>query len=174
MDTSIIAQDPSTTTSVTPDEVPSWDELKSLNTALQASLEEANELVATLRGDRDILRDRLRDYTNKVAQDMRVLSDKLIEEANRRNWCDEYDEIVDALNGLFLVLSIDQRTREYEVEVVLSGTITACTTVIVTAGSREDAEQLVREDIDAYVDVSDVLTNELMNGGLDDLEIDFR
>ena len=174
MDTSIIAQDPSTTTSVTPDEVPSWDELKSLNTALQASLAEANELVAALRGDCNILRERLRDYTNKVAQDTRLLSDKLIEEANRRNWCDEYDEIVDALNGLFLVLSIDQRTREYEVEVVLSGTITARTTVTVTAGSREDAEQLIREDVDAYTDVADTLINELQCGGLDDIEIDFR
>ena len=52
MDTSTIAQDPSTTTAVTPDEVPSWDELKSLNTALQASLAEANELVAALRSER--------------------------------------------------------------------------------------------------------------------------
>lgn len=174
MDTSTIAQDPSTTTSVTPDEVPSWDELKSLNTALQASLAEANELVAALRSERDHAQERLHDYSNKVAQDSQILSEKLIEEANRRNWCDEYDEIVDALNGLFLVLSIDQRTREYEVEVVLSGTITARTTVIVTAGSREDAEQLIRDDVDAYTDVADTLINELQCGGLDDLEIDFR
>lgn len=54
--------------------------------------------------------------------DIALISEKLIEEANDRGWCAEYDTVVDELNEE-LNVKIDVREREFTVEVAVTLTI---------------------------------------------------
>ena len=77
--------------------------------------------------------------------------DKAIEVAEEQSWCDE------GLNSVLSELGLEPKSQEYEVRIGL----TACHTV--TAGSDEDAADMVKSDLesseryfDGYFDIVDV------------------
>lgn len=53
------------------------------------------------------------------ADDIALIGDRLIEEAQSREWCAEFDRIVDDLNGS-LHVELPRRVRDYEVRVSLT------------------------------------------------------
>lgn len=146
-----------------------------LDTALQQTEARAAELSALAESrQRQIeeLRVELESLKQAISSDSTLLSDTLNEEANQRGWCEIYDQIVDSLNRQFKVIVIDERTSEYEVEVEVSGTISATTYVIVTARSREEAEDMVRSDYDVYIDGTQILEESISCNGFDHIEME--
>lgn len=78
--------------------------------------------------------------------DIEQISETLIEEANRREWCGEYDEIVDRLNDH---LHIQLQDREQEVTVVMDVVVRVTRTIM--AKSEDIAAELFQNDVN-YID----------------------
>ena len=93
-----------------------------------------------------------RDYSS----DIDLIGTMLVEEANSRGWCSEYDYFVDKFNSDSKVATIDPREKEYDVTVDVTVTMTVPITICVTARSEEDAEQIVNDDASSYIHDSTV------------------
>jgi hypothetical protein len=113
-----------------------------------------------------VLQQKLHDETRRLdywkqrfaraETDWNILRDRLTEEANDRDWCAEYDTIINELNGCFTVFELLKRVKSYDVNVTL--TATYYTTVSVEASSEDDA----REQVD-NMDTDDISNNSGMS-----------
>lgn len=137
---------------------------------LQADLAETREaLAAANRSISDINQSR-----NTLSNDFQVtlqrISERLIDEANNRDWCSIYDNIVEDVNNrLPGPYYLDAREQEFDIEVRLTAQSVAYTTVQVRARNRDEAEDLLRDDPDSYIDVDDILVEcgELQNSDVE-------
>ncbi len=71
--------------------------------------------------------------------DIARIGERLIEEAESRGWCSEFDEIVDELNGS-LHVDLPRRVRDYEVTVPITVSILVTVTARDEDEARENAE----------------------------------
>lgn len=148
-----------------------------LDTALQRTEARAAELSALVESKQrqiEELRVELETLKQAISSDSTLLSDTLIAEANQRQWCDEYDEIVDTLNSRLRVIVIQQREQEFEIEVDIEGTIRTTTTVCVTARNRDEAREMIRYNLESHVDGHEVLQDAIYNLGFDDIEMEMQ
>lgn len=146
-----------------------------LDTALQQAEARAAELSALVESKQrqiEELRVELETLKQAISSDSTLLSDTLIAEANEREWCEVYDQIVDGLNRQFKVIVIDERKSDFEVEVEITGTVRATTWVNVTARTREEAEYMVRRDYDGYIDGTEILEETISCNGFDNIEME--
>ena len=98
--------------------------------ALYAS--EANHADAWVKKYDDIRTDAMRAIS--------TIGDRLICESNDRNWCSEFDEIIDDVNNALPGwLQLPTREREYEVRWTETYTVTVCRSTTVTARDPESA-----------------------------------
>ena len=84
---------------------------------------------------------------------IRRIGNRLIEEAEGRSWCSEFDQIIDDVNSdLPGWLQLPEREREYEVRWTESYTITVPRSITVTAKSEEEACDIAAdwEEADEY------------------------
>lgn len=82
-----------------------------------------------------------------------MIGERLITESNDRNWCGEFDEIIDDVNGaLPHWLQLPVREREYEVSWTETYTVTVRRSTTVTARTEEQACEIAA---DAYVGEAD-------------------
>lgn len=80
----------------------------------------------------------LRQTQAKHEQDILLIGNILIEECERRDWCTEYEEVLEPLNvRLTYALPMPYREREHEVELTITYTITTR----VMAKDEEEAEE---------------------------------
>lgn len=102
-------------------------------------------------------RDRLRQWQNQAIADMEKASQRLISEADRRNWCSEYDEIVDAINGDLAVLAFEERRKE--IEVTISGYVRVPFTYSITVEvtDSDDAESDAMDQFTSNVSASEIV-----------------
>jgi uncharacterized protein YdiU (UPF0061 family) len=90
----------------------------------------------------------LRNARERHATDILTIGQKLIEEANDRDWCEEYDTIVEELNGdLHITLPVREREFTVEVSVVLTITVSAQ-----DADSAESSARLIAGDVEEACD----------------------
>jgi len=115
---------------------------------------------------------------NQIRSALDLISDHLIAEAESRQWCGEYDEIINAVNDSLAEINpnfqLKAREREFEVAVEYDVTMTVTRFRTVTATSADAAREYAREWeleeselIDemnyngVYMDVVDVRTGDL-------------
>lgn len=88
------------------------------------------------------------------------------ETAEEAGYCDEYDKVVEEVNSRMRAknysMSLPRREREYEVEVTFSTTVEVTTTVMVTAASEDEACEYVDESPSDFMDMSQLLSDEIM------------
>lgn len=108
-----------------------------------------------------------REVIVQMHNDFDAVGEALKDEAENRNWCDEYDQFVERVNAGLTRMILPVREQEYEVEVEVTGTLTTTTTVFVTATSQEAANEMVDEDMDSYVDPDEILTDAARNVSFD-------
>lgn len=102
--------------------------------ALYAS--EANHTDAWVKKYDDIRTDAMRAIA--------MIGERLITESNDRNWCSEFDEIIDDVNGALPGwLQLPVREREYEVAWTETYYVTVCRSTTVTARNEEQACEYV-------------------------------
>jgi hypothetical protein len=101
------------------------------------------------------------DEVRQQAHDaIRIIGERLLQEADRRGWCDEFDQIIDEVNGeLPGPYELPIREKEYEVTWTETFTVTVHRSATYTAKSAEDAEEMAQEeDIDSS-DLIDAIRN---------------
>lgn len=146
----------------TPEPEPDVDALKLAVSALTTEKEQ-------LERDLDSARTQLHAY----AADADTIGTMLMDEAENRGWCDEYDEFVDSINTRLTTIHLPEREQEYEVEVSGTATIGWSHTVTVTARSAEDAVQRVEDDPYSFFNADEEAMNAVNYGyGWDSNDID--
>ena len=106
------------------------------------------------------------------AEDIALIGERLIEESDERNWCEEFDEIIDDIN---VRLHADLPIRRKEFEVRVNYSVYASSSVTVTARNEDDAVASVRDNFDSYIDVMEGIQDSISYGGglnIDDFEAD--
>ena len=119
---------------------------------LQKTVERQSAELATCGTIDKNLREELRMSQQRHYKDIERIGEALIAEADRRGWCHEYDQFVEALN-VALYHDLPLRTREY----VVSHVIELTREITVQAASYEDAVTFAEEDED--YDIEDGLEN---------------
>lgn len=110
------------------------------------------------------LSDRISILNRQREAALAAIGQRLIDESERRNWCSEFDEIIEEVNAeLPHGWELPTRKRSYEVEVTVTGKITTTTTVTVEATSEDEACDMVNEDTESHVDLDEVLTDASRN-----------
>lgn len=89
-----------------------------------------------------------------------IIGRRLLDEAERRGWCDEFDTIINEVNDeLPGPFALPTREKEYEVEWAETYTVTVYRSMTYTASSPDDAIDMAREeDIDSS-DLIDAIRN---------------
>lgn len=90
----------------------------------------------------DELRNELQLARIRHEDDIRRISDAINEEANRRKWCEDFDEFVETLNA-DLHMPLKVREREFEVTMEIREVVS----IMVTATSEEHAHEAAEEQI---------------------------
>jgi len=127
---------------------------------LKRELERANERVTALS-----------ERAGKWERDFNRHAGAVLQEAIDRDWCDEYERVMDGIQNDLEIAVIPQREQEYEIEVEITASASYTTTVTVTARSQEDAEEIVRDDVDSYVDDPEsILSNNIRYASIDNVE----
>jgi len=100
-----------------------------------------------------------RDYSS----DIDLIGSMLEQEAESRNWCNEYDQFIDQFNGESKIAYISPREKEYDVTVDVTVTMTVPVTISVTARNEQDAESIVGDEASSYIDDS-LVNSEVREG----------
>jgi hypothetical protein len=138
-----------------PDALDTWDDQTRWYSEFVQELKDA--LIATTT-DRNYWQTAAKNSRNNHQDDVRRISEALIEEADARGWCDDYDKFVEKLNSK-LTVALETREQEYEV----SATYILKVSTKITARNIDDANERA-----ADLDLGDY--NCSIRGDYDDIE----
>lgn len=94
----------------------------------------------------DAWRDKYDQAREEAMRAIAMIGDRLIQESNDRNWCSEFDGLIDDANeNLPGWLQLPVRERDYEVSWTESYTVTVSRSTTVTARNEEHACELVAD-----------------------------
>lgn len=89
-----------------------------------------------------------------------IIGRRLLDEAEKRGWCDEFDTIINEVNDeLPGPFALPVREKEYEVEWMETYTVTVHRSVTYTASSEEDAIDMAKEEDIDQSDLIDAIRN---------------
>jgi hypothetical protein len=138
-----------------PDALDTWDDQTRWYSEFVQELKDA--LIATTV-DRNYWQTNCNNSRTSHRNDIKMISDALMAEADSRGWCDDYDKFVGGLNSR-LVVSLEEREHEYEV----SATFLLKVSTTIKARNIDDAN-----DQAADLDLGDY--NCSIRGDYDDIE----
>ena len=138
---------------------------------------ELEDKVRNLTEERDRLQIRLNQMTSNRDNwqaDFTTYAERIMQEAIDRGWCDTYESVISDIQSRLIVAVIPQREEEFEVEIEITGSVSFTHSVMVTARSQEDAEEMFNESPSDYVDVEEVLTDHVRYNSWDDTSAEAR
>ena len=104
--------------------------------------------VARLTGERDTLthaltraNERFDQRDNEFRDSIDTIGARLLQEAEGRNWCSEFNDIVEEVNGDLPVYKLPMREQEYDVEVEVEGRMRTIVRLRITAVSQDEADE---------------------------------
>lgn len=111
---------------------------------------------------------------SRSQDDIQTISDALLNEAENRGWCSEYNDFCEEVNskltgGTYLTPS----EQEWEVEVEIEATVRTTRTLYVMASSLENAQETVSEDPDVFL-TGDEALDEVKSSGWDNVEVNIN
>lgn len=98
--------------------------------------------IAALRAENEKLEYAASQHIRRHGEDIERIGASLLQEAENRGWCRDYDDFVNSLND-YLHISLPSREREW----VVRQTYTVVRTIVVSA---VDEESAANHDISAY------------------------
>lgn len=102
---------------------------------LKGSITYAEERIATLIEARDVWAKQYREFKNFWAG----VNGEMIEQAERRGWCAEFDTILEELaRSAPHHITVERRQREVEMEITVNYTSSATRTIIVMVRGNDD------------------------------------
>lgn len=90
-------------------------------------------------------------------QDWVTMTDALHKEADRRGWCNEYDEFVNEIESDLRIGTMPRRERDYEVTWTTTVLVSVEVSRNYTAASPEEAKQMAKDDYYAGPETQDIL-----------------
>lgn len=123
--------------------------------------------VAALTAEKERLEREVEWSNNRArtyATDFHTVGEALMQEAENRNWCDEYDQFVETVNGQTSLLDLPVREREYEITVTGTAILSWSHNITVTARSVDDAIEMVENDPSTFFDIDEAATDALNYG----------
>ncbi len=129
------------------------EEMRRLHTEVETLTTKVNDLTAEIA----VVRQR-------HAADIERIGERLMQEADERDWCDEYDRVVDSLNRNLTIGLPSREDREKDTYVEVSGYIRVpfCITVTVTHAynaDESDIEQQAGEMVENNYGASELLSS---------------
>lgn len=120
---------------------------------------------ANLRANREkASADEFRQQTWKCLE---IIGERLIQEAENRGWCEEFDRIIDEVNDeLPGAFALPMRQHEYEVTWTQTVTVNVDMSATFTARSEEEAEEMAR-NWDDGIDSSAIIES-IRNGNYEE------
>ena len=88
---------------------------------------------------------RIKEKLELVQADFTTVARALRDEAERREWCSDYNEFANVVNDSLALMALIQLDREYKVDITFTRTQTLNVTVDITAMSSDDLEQLIND-----------------------------
>lgn len=101
--------------------------------------------------ERDNLRKLLSESKANHQKDIETIGNALIEEAEQRDFCSDYDNFIDELNEK-LTIDLPVRKKTFQVTVEITRTISTSVTVEVECSHEEDVNDLINEDDSIWQD----------------------
>ena len=111
-----------------PDALDTWNDQTRWYSEFVQELKDA--LIATTV-DRNFWQTNCSNSRRNHQSDIKIIGEALIEEADNRGWCDDYDKFVNSLNSR-LSVGLEERNHDYEV------TATFIVTVSTTINARDE------------------------------------
>jgi hypothetical protein len=105
----------------------------------------------------------LNTRNQQFADSINIIGTALMEEAERRGWCAEYDDFVESINSQLPYHDLPTRQREFQVTWVETVTVRIERSATYTCASAEEAEDMAREE---ELDNS-LIIDEVRNGNWD-------
>lgn len=103
------------------------------------------------------IQQRFDEFQRQAYRAIEIIGERLIDESNRRGWCDEFDRIIDEVNdSLPGSFALPEREKEYEVTWTQTVTVTVDCSATFTARNADDAADMARDYQDA-VDTDAIL-----------------
>ena len=109
---------------------------------------------------------------NTYCEDIATIGRLLLEEAERRGWCADFDDFVESVNGALTLAELPVRQEEFEIVVRGTATISWSRNVTVTAKNEEEAISMVENDPSEYMDLDEEATESASYNGFDTNEVD--
>lgn len=139
----------------------------------QASITSLKAENLDLYAQLDSTRTALQDLRRDIATDAQIISQELIAQADRRGWCEQYDEIITDLNAKLSIISIAERESEREIQVTISGSFSFNAYVKVKATNDETAREMFIDCPTDYADVMELIYEGVRFGdAVDDYDIE--
>lgn len=101
--------------------------------------------------ERDNLRKLLSESKANHQKDIETIGNALIEEAEQRDFCSDYDNFIDELNEK-LTIDLPVRKKTFQVTIEITRTISTSVTVEVECSHEEDVNDLINEDDSIWQD----------------------
>ena len=104
---------------------------------------------------------KLQVSNNNYSSDIELIGDMLQNEAENRNWCEEYDRFIDGFNDKSKIAFIPPRSHDYYVDVEVEYTIRVRDVVYTSARNEDEAVDYVRDMSvdDMNIDLDYMLSN---------------
>lgn len=110
---------------------------------------------------------RANEISEKAWKCLEIIGERLIQEAENRGWCEEFDRIIDEVNDeLPGAFALPMRQHEYEVTWTQTVTVNVDMSATFTARSEEEAEEMAR-NWDDGIDSSAIIES-IRNGNYEE------
>jgi len=135
-------------------------------------IERLNERIKVLSDDSANSRVKIMD----LKQALRIVNERLNEEAEKRDWCSEYDEILREVNDKIErdaggVYQLQGLKREWKFSVQGTATVDWEEEVTVEASTEDEARSLLESDPSSYFDEYEAIDRQVRNWGYTDQNI---
>lgn len=132
------------------------EEIKTINEYWQSIVESSKQRIEQLNQDLDKSRSNHRGDISKIGT-------RILQEADDRDWCDEFDDIISDLNEN-LTVPLQRRTRTYKVSFFVRSEVSLSGTVEITAANADQAGRLLDENPYDYIgDLDDYIRDDIYN-----------
>jgi len=145
----------------------SYEVVSAAETADDRRHAELQAKITQLEADNSRMSSRIYSY----CEDINTIGTLLLEEAERRGWCAEFDDFVEKVNQALTIAVLPDREQEFEIVVRGTAFVSWSHTVMVTAKNEEEAISMVEDDPSGYMELDDVVA-EAVDDGFDNIEVD--
>jgi len=114
--------------------------------------------------ERDEWRNKYETSAINHGHDIAVIRNRLVEEAEKRDWCSEFDDIIEDVNRQ---LNVEMDPRERDFYLTVSFTVSGSASTSVRAASLDEAVEILKDSAEDYIEIDDAVIEAANYGGFE-------